>query len=158
MLYEKFEEKNVHLSLLDVALQVTSGEIKDVSNMVLLVLKSFKQIIRDFEFDDDKKSTVGDKLRVEIESAISFTKYFTGPYEGLERFYTFLNTLFSMVVYRKDVKIDELKKWVLEKLNEFIMKKIIESEDFIVDSGVELLKDVKTIMIYSFSSVLQKIL
>jgi len=43
-------------------------------------------------------------------------------------------------------------------LNEFIMKKIIESEDFIVDSGVELLKDVKTIMIYSFSSVLQKIL
>lgn len=139
-------------------MQVTSGEVKDIASMVLCVLKALKQIIKDFTGENIEKMSTGAQLKAEIDSAISFTKYFTGPCEGLERFYTFLNTLFSMVVYRKDVKDTELKNWVLEKLNDFIVKKIIESEDFIVDSGVELLKDVKTIMIYSFSTVIKKIL
>ena len=58
----------------------------------------------------------------------------------------------------KNVTDENARNWILERFDEFVIKKIIKSEEFIIDAGVQLLKNTKTIMVYSFSGVLMKML
>jgi len=58
----------------------------------------------------------------------------------------------------KNVTDIKAKEFLLTKLDDFIIKKIVNSEEFLLDHAIKLLKDVKTVMVYSFSSIVYKML
>lgn len=91
-----------------------------------------------------------------MESSKEFIRYFTSNNEGLETVYKYISFLISILP--KEVKDAKAKTWILEKLDEFVLTKIKSSEEFIISSGVDLLADVKNIMIYSSSQIVLKIL
>lgn len=112
-------------------------------------------MLKHFQCPDNANKNVQTKLFETLKNTKEFIKYFSNC-EGLDRFYQYIKFLIGQLP--KNVNDENARNWILERFDEFVIKKIIKSEDFIIDAGVELLKNTKTIMVYSFSNVIMKML
>ncbi len=77
---------------------------------------------------------VKQKLDQEMSSAKEFIFYFSPGNVELETIFKYIKFLITLIP--KQVSVDDVKSWMLEKIDEFILTKFKNSEELIVQQVI----------------------
>ncbi|EAS01605.1 translation initiation factor 2B subunit, eIF-2B alpha/beta/delta family protein (macronuclear) [Tetrahymena thermophila SB210] len=145
----------LHPALLEVALKVNSGQIVGSNRRCLSFLDALKKIITDFKVKE------GDVFYKEltncIDSLYSFLETFRAHPEGLKTAFKYVKNIVSYLV-KSTISIEPQKKWINQQIDVFIKQKILNAQELMIQTGLELIKNGDVILVYARSQVVENLL